>query len=49
VPTLAAAMASLASDPSLAATLGRAAAAAAQRFSIRACADSYHALWWTLR
>jgi glycosyltransferase involved in cell wall biosynthesis len=49
VPTLATAMASLASDPSLAATLGRAAAAAAERFSIAVCADSYHALWRALR
>jgi hypothetical protein len=49
VPTLVTAMASLATDPGLASTLGRAAAAAAERFSIAVCADSYHALWRALQ
>jgi glycosyltransferase involved in cell wall biosynthesis len=49
VDALAAAMASLAADPGLAPALGRAAAAAACRFSIAACADAHQALWRALR
>jgi glycosyltransferase involved in cell wall biosynthesis len=49
VEGLAAAMASLAEDPGLAPALGRAAAAAACRFSVAACADAHQALWRALR
>ncbi|HEV8650815.1 MAG TPA: glycosyltransferase family 4 protein [Actinomycetes bacterium] len=49
VAALAAAMASLADDPGLAHTLGKAAAAAARRFSVAACADAHQALWRALR
>jgi glycosyltransferase involved in cell wall biosynthesis len=49
VTSLAAAMASLAEAPGLAPRLGRAAAAAARRFSVAACADAHQALWRALR
>jgi glycosyltransferase involved in cell wall biosynthesis len=45
---LAAAMAALADDPGLAPALGRAAAAAALRFSVARCADAHLALWRAL-
>jgi glycosyltransferase involved in cell wall biosynthesis len=45
---LAATMAALADDPDLAPRLGRAAAAAAMRFSVARCADAHLALWRTL-
>ena len=48
VTALAAAMASLASDPDLAPALGRVAAVAARRFSVAACADAHQALWRSL-
>jgi glycosyltransferase involved in cell wall biosynthesis len=48
VGSLAAAMAALADDPGLAPTLGRAAAAAALRFSVAHCADAHLALWRAL-
>jgi glycosyltransferase involved in cell wall biosynthesis len=48
VAILAAAMASLAESPDLASRLGRAAAAAARRFSIAHCADAHQALWRAL-
>jgi glycosyltransferase involved in cell wall biosynthesis len=48
VAALSAAMASLADDPGLAPSMGRAAAAAAQRFSIARCADAHLALWRAL-
>jgi glycosyltransferase involved in cell wall biosynthesis len=49
VAALAAAMTSLSEDASLAPRLGRAAAAAARRFSVAACADAHLALWQALR
>jgi glycosyltransferase involved in cell wall biosynthesis len=45
---LVAIMARMADDPGLAPALGRAAAAAARRFSIAACADAHCALWAAL-
>jgi glycosyltransferase involved in cell wall biosynthesis len=45
---LASAMAALADDPDLAPSLGRAAAAAAVRFSVARCADAHLALWRAL-
>ena len=48
VEALAAAMAALADDPGLAPALGRAAAAAARRFSVARCADAHLALWRAL-
>jgi len=45
---LAAAMAALADDPALAPALGRAAAAAARRFSVARCADEHLRLWRAL-
>jgi glycosyltransferase involved in cell wall biosynthesis len=48
VGALAEAMASLADDPDLAPALGRAATAAARRFSVARCADAHLALWRAL-
>jgi glycosyltransferase involved in cell wall biosynthesis len=49
VAALTAAMTALADDAGLASRLGRAAAAAAGRFSVAACADAHQALWQDLR